>query len=61
MEPFALQMSGDWRGAAEVWRVIGCPYEVATALLDGGPDEIVDDVFVDWIRQAAALPGEALF
>jgi DNA-binding CsgD family transcriptional regulator/tetratricopeptide (TPR) repeat protein len=33
--PYALQMSGDWRAAAEAWRDIGCPYEEARALADG--------------------------
>lgn len=33
--PYALQMSGDWRAAAEAWREIGCPYEEAMALADG--------------------------
>jgi DNA-binding CsgD family transcriptional regulator/tetratricopeptide (TPR) repeat protein len=34
-EPYALQMAGDWRKAAEAWRVMGCPYEEADALADG--------------------------
>jgi DNA-binding CsgD family transcriptional regulator len=34
-EPFALQMHGEWRQAAELWRQIGCPYEAALALADG--------------------------
>ncbi len=34
-EPFALQMKGEWRAAAEAWREIGCPYEEALALADG--------------------------
>jgi DNA-binding CsgD family transcriptional regulator len=34
-EPYALHWSGDWRGAAEAWRRIGCPYEQAEALADG--------------------------
>lgn len=34
-EPFALQMTGEWRAAADAWREIGCPYEVAMALADG--------------------------
>lgn len=34
-EPFALQMAGQWHEAAEAWREIGCPYEVAMALADG--------------------------
>ncbi len=31
-EPYALEISGDWRGAAGVWRDLGCPYERATVL-----------------------------
>jgi hypothetical protein len=34
-EPYALQIAGDWRAAAQRWREIGCPYEEAMALLDG--------------------------
>jgi DNA-binding CsgD family transcriptional regulator/tetratricopeptide (TPR) repeat protein len=34
-EPFALQMAGDWEGAANRWSEIGCPYETALALADG--------------------------
>jgi DNA-binding CsgD family transcriptional regulator len=33
--PFALEMAGDWRGAADRWAQLGCPYEQALALLDG--------------------------
>jgi DNA-binding CsgD family transcriptional regulator len=33
--PFALQIAGDWRGAAEEWARRGCPYEQALALMDG--------------------------
>jgi DNA-binding CsgD family transcriptional regulator len=33
--PFALQISGDWRAAAQEWERIGCPYERAWALADG--------------------------
>jgi len=31
-EPYALEMSGDWRAAADVWRTLGCAYECATVL-----------------------------
>ena len=34
-EPYALQIAGDWRAAAERWKEIGCPYEEAVALSDG--------------------------
>jgi DNA-binding CsgD family transcriptional regulator/tetratricopeptide (TPR) repeat protein len=30
--PFAMQISGDWKGAAAQWRKRGCPYEAAEAL-----------------------------
>jgi DNA-binding CsgD family transcriptional regulator/tetratricopeptide (TPR) repeat protein len=33
--PFALQIAGDWREAAEAWEQRGCPYEQAMALMDG--------------------------
>jgi DNA-binding CsgD family transcriptional regulator len=34
-KPFALQIAGDWRGAADEWEGRGCPYEQALALMDG--------------------------
>jgi DNA-binding CsgD family transcriptional regulator len=34
-KPFALQIAGDWWGAAEEWEKRGCPYEQALALMDG--------------------------
>jgi DNA-binding CsgD family transcriptional regulator/tetratricopeptide (TPR) repeat protein len=33
-EPYALQIAGDWRGAAEQWKRIGRPWEQAAALAD---------------------------
>jgi DNA-binding CsgD family transcriptional regulator/tetratricopeptide (TPR) repeat protein len=33
-EPYALQLAGEWAGAAERWRQLGCPYEAALALAD---------------------------
>ena len=34
-EPFALQITGRWRDAAEAWEKLGCPYERARALVEG--------------------------
>jgi DNA-binding CsgD family transcriptional regulator/tetratricopeptide (TPR) repeat protein len=31
-EPYALEITGDWRGAASVWKALGCPYEHASVL-----------------------------
>jgi DNA-binding CsgD family transcriptional regulator/tetratricopeptide (TPR) repeat protein len=35
---YALEMSGDWRGAASAWQVLGCPYEQASMLAWYGSD-----------------------
>lgn len=49
-EPFALEMAGDWWGAAVTWERIGCPYEAAMALGDGDePEEL---------RRALTILGE---
>ena len=34
-EPYALQIAGNWRAAADRWSEIGCPFEEAMALSDG--------------------------
>jgi DNA-binding CsgD family transcriptional regulator/tetratricopeptide (TPR) repeat protein len=40
IEPYALEISGDWRGAARAWKELGCPYERGTVLaLYGGEPE----------------------
>jgi len=31
-EPYAQEISGDWRGAASAWKMLGCPYEYASLL-----------------------------
>ena len=31
-EPYAMEISGDWRGAVRAWKALGCPYEQATVL-----------------------------
>ncbi len=37
--PYVLQMSGDWKAAADAWERIGCPYEQAVALMDSEDPE----------------------
>jgi DNA-binding CsgD family transcriptional regulator len=34
-KPFALQIAGEWRSAANEWKDRSCPYEQAMALMDG--------------------------
>jgi DNA-binding NarL/FixJ family response regulator len=33
--PYALQIQGRWREAAETWAALGCPYEQGRALAEG--------------------------
>ncbi len=56
--PFALQMTGDWRGAAAAWEQIGCPYEQALALLDG--DEPAQRQALDIFERLGARPAAEL-
>ena len=38
--PYAAQIAGRPGAAAAAWRDLGCPYEAAVALADGGPDDL---------------------
>ncbi|MEV6838856.1 AAA family ATPase [Streptomyces sp. NPDC051133] len=35
--PYALELAGDWAGAAAQWDSLGCPYDAALARLAGDP------------------------
>jgi DNA-binding CsgD family transcriptional regulator/DNA polymerase III delta prime subunit len=37
-KPFLLQIKGDWKGAADEWKKLSCPYEEALALADGNEE-----------------------
>jgi DNA-binding CsgD family transcriptional regulator len=57
--PYALQMAGDWRAAADAWEAIGCPYEQALALMDG--DEVAQrDALAIFERLGARPVAEML-
>jgi DNA-binding CsgD family transcriptional regulator len=53
--PHALQISGDWRGAADEWEQLGCPYEQALALLDG--DEAAQREALALFERLGAAPA----
>jgi DNA-binding CsgD family transcriptional regulator len=57
-EPFSLALDGDRRGAAESWRRLGCPYETALALGDGGPEELTEAL--ELLQPLGAAPAAAL-
>ncbi|GBD29460.1 Transcriptional regulatory protein LiaR [bacterium HR32] len=54
-EPFALQMRGEWRAAADAWARIGCPYEQAMALAEG--DEAAQRSALDIFEELGARPA----
>ncbi|HEX6033014.1 MAG TPA: AAA family ATPase, partial [Anaerolineales bacterium] len=53
-KPFALQITGDWRGAAEEWEQRACPYEKAMALMDG--DEAAQLAALEIFERLGARP-----
>jgi DNA-binding CsgD family transcriptional regulator len=53
-KPFALQIAGDWRGAAEEWEQRGCPYERALALMGG--DEAAQLAALEIFERLGARP-----
>jgi DNA-binding CsgD family transcriptional regulator len=57
--PFALQMAGDWTGAAARWQALGCPYEAACALADSDdPDELTNSLAA--MQRLGARPAAAM-
>jgi class 3 adenylate cyclase/tetratricopeptide (TPR) repeat protein len=56
--PYALQVAGEWKRAAERWRDIGCPYEAALALVDGGDDEDLRRAVAEFDRLGARAAVE---
>jgi DNA-binding CsgD family transcriptional regulator len=57
-EPYALQLAGDWRGAAEQWTAIGRPYDAALALADG--DGEARRRALDQLHELGAGPAAAI-
>ncbi len=59
-EPYAMEISGDWSGAARAWDALGCPYEQAIVLgLHGGAAE-QKEAFGILERLGAAPAADAL-
>ena len=54
-QTFALQIAGNWRGAAKEWEERGCPYEQAMALMDG--DEAAQLAALEIFEQLGARPA----
>jgi DNA-binding CsgD family transcriptional regulator len=57
--PYALEMEGHWQEAADMWRLLGCPYEQAGALARG--DAAAQQQALALYEQLGGLPAaEAL-
>jgi DNA-binding CsgD family transcriptional regulator len=52
--PYALQIAEDWRGAADAWEKLGCPWERALALLDGDGNALQEALEI--ARRLGAYP-----
>ena len=57
--PYAMEISGDWEGAALAWEGLGCPYEaaVARAASDGVGDRLEA---LDRLKRLGARPAAEL-
>ena len=58
-EPYALQIAGRWREAAESWSHLGCPYEAALALADADDEAALRRSF-DALQQLGARPAAGI-
>jgi DNA-binding NarL/FixJ family response regulator len=58
-KPYALSLAGDWTGAADSWRAIGCPYEAALALADADDEAVLRQAFEE-LQALGARPAAAL-
>lgn len=58
-EPYALEMAGEWRPAAEFWTRAGCPYEAALTLA-AADDEGALRRSLSELRSLGARPASAI-
>jgi DNA-binding CsgD family transcriptional regulator len=54
-KPYAQQIAGNWRAAADEWERLGCPYEQACALADGDAPSQVKALEI--LERLGALPA----
>ncbi len=58
-DPFALQIAGRWEEAARAWEALGCRYEQAIALADGGAIEPLQEA-LEILDDLGALPAAVM-
>jgi DNA-binding CsgD family transcriptional regulator/tetratricopeptide (TPR) repeat protein len=58
-EPYALQIGGEWKRAADLWWKRGCPYEAALALADADDENALRQALDELLRLGAS-PAAAI-
>jgi DNA-binding NarL/FixJ family response regulator/tetratricopeptide (TPR) repeat protein len=58
-EPWAAELAGDWRRAADLWAALDSPYEAALALADSDDEETVRGAF-DALHRLGAQAAAAI-
>jgi DNA-binding CsgD family transcriptional regulator len=58
-EPFALELAGDWRAAADEWERLGRPYDAALVLLAAGDEAAVRSALAAFDELGAATASSA--
>jgi DNA-binding CsgD family transcriptional regulator/tetratricopeptide (TPR) repeat protein len=58
-EPYALELKGEWKRAAELWRQLDCPYEAALALAEADEEEPLRQALEE-LQQLGARPAAAI-
>jgi DNA-binding CsgD family transcriptional regulator/tetratricopeptide (TPR) repeat protein len=59
-EPYAMEISRDWGGAARAWKALGCPYEQATVLALYGTEAEHREALTIFEQLGAAPAAQAL-
>ncbi len=59
-EPYTLEISGDWRAAAQAWQKLGCPYERASMLAWYGGESEQREALAMFEQLGAAPAAQAL-
>lgn len=57
--PYALELAGEWKQAAEAWTSLGCPYEAALAFAETGDEKLLRHA-LDELQRLGALPASRL-
>jgi len=58
-EPYATQLAGDWKRAAELWEELDAPYEAALALADADDEDALRGAYEE-LQRLDAQPAAAI-